>query len=219
MTPILGQLYTVPGVRGAALFDESGGCVEHRNLPNDVSVEHMGRILDKLLVGLEAYTYVERGAFRYAFAQYGDSVFAVLRTAGHRAIVLASSDINRSLLAVAFGALEVKLDELNGGALDSSVSRRRIAAPAAQGSAGPGLPVKDAVAKPVLDDLHAALADAIGPIARLLIQEHCAKLRLSAAAVPKGQWTTLTDSLAQEIPDEPGRKTFLRRVARRQRSE
>ena len=199
MSSILGQVCTVPGVIGAALFDDLGVCVEHRDLPAPYSIEELGRILNKLLVGFEAYAYVERAPFRYAFAQYGGSVFAVLRTPAHRAIVLADSDINRSLLAVAFGALEVKLAELQRGSSTSDLMPGPVAEPAGDD----GLPAA------MLSRLQDLLAEAIGPIAKLLIAEHRGRF---AGQPPAQLWSSLVAALAQEIPDERERKVFIAKL-------
>ncbi|MEO1337990.1 MAG: hypothetical protein AAFV29_20265, partial [Myxococcota bacterium] len=112
MSRLLAQLCTVAGVRGAAVYDHGGVCLEHRLEP-PYQPEYLAGILEQLLVGLEAYEYIERAAIRFGMVKCADGVICVLRTRNHRAIAMASNDINRSMLTVAFGALHVKLERLS----------------------------------------------------------------------------------------------------------
>ena len=181
MSDLLANIYTVPGVHGAALYNKAGECLEHR-LPLPYEPDILGAILSELFVGLEGYTYVERAPLRMGMVTFTHGVLGIMRTVHHSAVVLASESINPSLLTVAFGALEVKLAEL------SSHQTRELSAASL-----------DVVTPELLQTAAEILAEYVGPMAHLLMEEHVATLGYSDSTFPPSAWSGLVDVLSHEI--------------------
>ena len=214
MSALVANLTSVPGVRGAAVFDQAGVCVEHRLMPS-VSPTDAGQILQQVLVGLDAYEFLERGLFRYAMAKFADGVIGVLRTDHYQAIAFADADINPSLLTVALGALEVKLGRMSDGVSASLIPSESLPIPPAEPVSYDSLPASELVPIQVLRDAIDALAECVGPVARLLVQEQVAALGLQTADIPRSMWTSLIENLAREVPNPEDRRRFLSRVLNR----
>ncbi|MEM7676983.1 MAG: hypothetical protein AAF449_13345 [Myxococcota bacterium] len=214
MSRLLAQLCTVSGVRGAAVYDHSGVCLEHRLEP-PYQPEYLANILDQLLVGLEAYEYIERAAIRFGIVKCADGVISVMRTRSHRAIALASNDINRSMLTVAFGALQVKLERLSEPREGPSVSL--LATPLQGVSIDPAeierMNPSELVSTDGLRATVEALADCLGPLARVLVQEQLAAMGLASPMVPRSLWPPFIESLAREISDAGERRRFIERTS------
>ncbi len=212
MSQLLGQLYTVPGVRGAAVYDHQGTCLEYRVDPPEAGPD-LAAVLDRLLVGLEAYEYLERDAMRLAWARFDQGMVAVLRTPHHRAIAITRPDINPPLLTVALGALEVKLNRLARGLRDSVPPHREGDRRAHTLDIDiDSLPSTELVPEVALNTLHDALTDRMGPVARVLIQDQFDAMGLPAFTVPRSLWPTLVESLALELPDFSERQRFVRHL-------
>ena len=210
MNRLLANLCTVPGVLGAAVYDHFGACLEHR-LESAYEPDRVGTLLDELLVGLEAYEYLERASFRFGMANYEYGVVGVMRTRHHRAIVFATNNINPSLLTVAFGALEVKLARLSQTPTQSSTRPRSPTFSAEQseaGALGPGEVVPAAAMRAALD----GLAEQVGPVAQVLVNEQLDISGFDPSAVPRTAWPELIENLAREIDDVEQRRVFVKRV-------
>lgn len=212
MTRLLANLLTVPGVRGAAVYDHQGACLEHR-LEAPLEPSAVGEVLEGLLVGLEAYEHLERAPFRFAMARHGQGVVGIVRTLSHRAIALATSAVNPSLLTVAFGALEVKLGRLNNASVPGALNPNLSWPPASIDSTEvESLPPGDLVSGLTMQTTLDALAERLGPMARLLVREHLTAMGLPPASVPRTLWPQLVENLAREIPDEHERRTFVQQT-------
>ncbi len=215
MSGLLSQLCVVPGVAGAAVFDHHGVCLEQRALSERWPLEALSGLVEDLVVGLEAFAYLDQASFRLGIAHFGDGILVVMRTADHRAVALASKDTDHSMLEVAFGALEVKLRH-------ASVPPVNVRAPSNPSASflsrstfpldGSAESTADPVPEPMVDQLREALADAVGPIARLLLQAHCAQLGVSEQHLPRDLWPALLERLSAEIVNETDRRAFQRRL-------
>lgn len=213
MSGLLSQLCIVPGVAGAAVFDHRGVCLEQRALSERWPLDALSSLVEDLVVGLEAFAYLDQASFRLGIAHFGDGIVVVMRTADHRAVALASKDTDHSMLEVAFGALEVKLR--HASSLPSVNTRAASGSPAlirSRSTIPADAPTADRVPEQMVEQLREALADAVGPIARVLLQEHCARLGVSEYDLPNGLWPALLERLSAEIVNEADRRAFQRRL-------
>jgi len=197
----LDNLCALEGVRGAALFDRDGQCLEAA-LRAPYEVDFVSEVLTEVLDGLEVLGQADGRASRAAFARAEHGCIGVLRTEQHALIALTDQGVEPNHLWVAFGALEAKLSRLDElprqGSFVSSSDLPRPEAPV------PG---------EVLEALEAALSREVGPVARVLLLDELNALGATATSLDEGQLPELVRRLEQGIERATQRRSFRSAVA------
>ncbi|MEM1025055.1 MAG: hypothetical protein AAGD10_08085 [Myxococcota bacterium] len=198
---MLANLCAVPGVRGAALFDSAGQCVEAELQP-PYEADFLGGVLRSALGGLDAHQVLDGKPSRAAFARAEHGCIGVLRTGAFELVALTDRDADPRQIWVAFGALEAKLARgLEESQAGSFISSSDLPAPSAP------------VPAPILDAIEAALSQHMGPVARVLLLDALNALGATLGTLSEAQLPELVRRLEQSIERPSQRRSFRQAVA------
>ena len=196
MSGTLANLCAVEGVRGAALFDHEGRCLESA-LRAPYEADFVSAILSELLAGLDALQAADGRPSRAAFARAESGCIGVLRTEQHALVALADEDVEPKHLWVAFGALEARLSRLDDAPREASLV------------SSSDLPRPDAlVPVEVLEAVEAALSREVGPVARVLMLDEMNALGASASSLGEARLPELLRRLERCIERAVHRRSF-----------
>ncbi|MGF1510137.1 MAG: hypothetical protein ACFB9M_11620 [Myxococcota bacterium] len=208
---LLQNLCSIPGVAGAAVFTESGVCIEQRLAP-PLTTEDLRTALTDVRGGLDACEFVDGSPSQLGLADFEGGQLAVLVAGPFAVITLGHQTLNPNQLWVAFGALRSKLERLNrAGALDGSLSAS-LDLPAILEPPHPGIEANDQVSPATLRRVVRALSESMGPIGRVIVQQELGRVGFPDGDLPRSMLKALLDRLALHIEGPQERSAFQGRI-------
>ena len=233
LTPIAG----IPGVAGAALFDDDDRCVAAALHPplDEALIERAMRTLRQALVVLNV-SFDSETTWSGLFLRCEGGHVIVKRVEGHTVLVVGEPSLNVAMINV---GLNVAAMSLRGGRLGRGTEPRGLLGPrpgqgsqpipaqtpppgdfldpraartvgySSGSSGGAEVAAASVVPRATLELVLRALARHLGPAARAVIQAELVAIGVVPQAVPLACYSDLIDQVARHIPEAGGRTAFL----------
>ncbi len=186
MEKILQVLRELEGVRGAFLFDSSGQILAHQShsIYDKPLLEQVSQILVKALDSLQ----VQHNEWDCLTVHFAEGKLLLKNVSNYVLAVIADNTLNLSFANVAMRVADSKIRKLTekGGELTSSAplslspamsdSGMNWSGPTSSGLSSSSLPVADEAASNYLTRCAKALAQSVGPMAKIFLKESVRKV-------------------------------------------
>ena len=216
-TGLLANLCGIPKVRGAALYTESGLCIEYR-LEAPYEQAFVQSVLKDLVVAVESYSFLDTSPVSIAVAKAEDGLLAFMARNQLHVFAIADHDVNLAFLHVAFGALTQKLVKLDADALSQisqsippSTSGSNLTIEASQIAR---IPPMNAVPAAEIKKLLLAYTEFAGPAARLVLKDELSNLGYSSSTLPREHLGALVDGLTARLQTPSDRERFRKNIGK-----
>jgi len=230
---MLANLCAVPGVRGAALFDPQGGCVESQLVP-PYEPEYIFDVAQRVMVSFEAMAFIDANPVKLMLARLSEGAFAIMNNPRFILAAMADRTVNPMMLNVALGALESRLAKLPHIAPPQPVSSPASLVPPSASmprmsnaslASSPSLvsvsdftldasqlrqqPVPDAVSVDTMRGLIKIMSRYVGPMSKHVLKRELKRMGRSSTTLPRAEWGTLVERVGAKIERSDLRSAFL----------
>ena len=212
MNDNLGNLCSLPGVIGAALYDPNFQCVEARLNP-PYEPEMLAMVFRELSAALEACSYLDDTPVEMGLARLSDGFLAFQAVGQLKAMVLAGPQLNPAMLHVAFGVLARKLSS-GGGAPAVAGHSITVSSSNLSIDQSGARSVSNAIPAGIMRRVLEELTGRIGPMAKLIMKKELARRGATSTTLTPDQYGPVVEALAERIESPEEKAQFLSRVRR-----